>query len=171
MGAFIDLTGRKFGRLTVIERAGTNKHKKLIWCCLCDCGNKVNINGSQLHNGDTKSCGCLIKDFNNSKRVAYKKHKERLYRVWASMIQRCINPKVKAYKDYGGRGIAVCDEWYKYLAFREWAKNSGYNPDARFSECTIDRIDVNGNYEPSNCRWVDMKTQATNKRNNLKEAI
>lgn len=86
---------------------------------------------------------------------------------WEHMIQRCMNPQCHDYKNYGGRGITVCDEWKEFSAFEEWAMNNGFSAELGSYECTLDRIDVNGNYEPSNCRWVDMKTQQNNKRNNV----
>jgi hypothetical protein len=94
-----------------------------------------------------------------------RRYNERLYNVWNGMKTRCINPNAKSYRAYGGRGITVCDEWlHNFPAFQEWAITHGYDETAPFGECTIDRIDVNGNYEPSNCRWVSMEVQQTNKR-------
>lgn len=94
-----------------------------------------------------------------------KRYNERLYNVWNSMKSRCYNPNVASYKNYGGRGIEVCDEWaHNFPTFQKWAIENGYDPDAPYGECTIDRIDVNGNYEPSNCRWVSMDVQRYNKR-------
>lgn len=166
MPPLIDLTGQRFGRLTVINRAGINSYGKPTWNCLCDCGNYVVINAHELRNGDTKSCGCFK---NEQIRIPHYTHKgthDRLYKIWASMKTRCTNPKCKEYKDYGARGIRVCQEWMSsYEKFRNWAISAGYNATAERGECTLDRIDVNGNYEPKNCRWVSTYIQNQNKRN------
>ena len=155
-----DLTGKKFGKLTVIKFHHTNHNK--YWLCKCECGNETIVRGSSLTNGGTTSCGCGKQQLNGAS-------KERLYSVYNSMIQRCENPKSNRYNNYGGRGIKVCDEWKNnYFAFRKWAYENGYNENATYGKCTIDRIDVNGNYEPDNCRFVDMKTQAHNRNSNVK---
>lgn len=166
MPALIDLTGMKFGRLIVINRAGTDKHRKVTWLCVCDCGQTVVTEGQLLRNGDTKSCGCYAKQ---QFAIPHYKHRgthDRLYRIWAGIKQRCSNPKVKGYQIYGGRGIFVDSRWANsYEDFKKWALASGYDPHAARGVCTIDRIDVDGPYTPSNCRWVDYQTQAKNKRN------
>ena len=170
----LDLVGKKFGRLTAIKRVGTqNGH--VTWLCKCDCGNETVVSASTLKSGYTKSCGCLWKDsiyeFNHSERrkettrKAKTKHGmkgTRIYRILQAMRQRCRNSNVPCFKYYGGRGIAVCDEWEKsFQSFYDWSIANGYS-----DELTIDRIDVNGNYEPSNCRWVSMAEQNKNKRRN-----
>lgn len=155
-----DLTGQRFGRLTVLEFV-SNEYSKSYWRCQCDCGNEIIASGSNLKSENVQSCGCKQQE----KRFMqiHGKAKTRLYSVWKSMKHRCYNIKDKNYKHYGKRGIMVCDEWQKdFQAFYDWAMSSGYK-----DTLTIDRIDVNGNYEPLNCRWVDMKTQARNKTNNV----
>lgn len=166
MGQFIDLTSKKYDRLTVIKRIKHNYQKEAMWLCRCDCGKMIETRGSSLRAGLTKSCGCLQLEW-AQKHIPNKTHgltNERLYRVWMGMRQRCYLKTNNRYKHYGGRGIRVCDEWQDYLNFRKWALTHGYDSKAKRGKCTIDRIDVDGNYEPSNCRWVDAKTQANNTR-------
>lgn len=166
-GQFLDLTGQRFGRLVALDRVGAvGSHS--MWRCKCDCGNEVVSSVSNLRNGHTRSCGCLVADATREAKTRHgeaAKGKSRLYRVWKSMRQRCYLKTSKAFKWYGALGVEVCQEWRdSYDAFRAWAFKNGYDPEAPRGECTIDRIDCRGNYEPSNCRWVDMKTQARNKR-------
>lgn len=169
MGFRVDLTGQKFNRLTVLYPTGRqSKHgKNAIWMCKCDCGNYTEADSGSLKCGTKKSCGCLVKDRMSKLNYKHGGRNERLYLVWMDMRRRCYNTKDQCYKNYGGRGITVCDEWQQYEAFREWAQNTGYDDSAKSHVCTLDRIDVNGDYCPSNCRWVDAKTQCNNKRNNL----
>lgn len=157
MGRKEDLTGRRFGRLTVIEESG-KLGKKVAWLCKCDCGNYTRVRAHHLKGGQIVSCGCYHNEVNATHRLTSTK----LYRAWASMKDRCYNTNAVEYKRYGSRGIKVCDEWRNnFEAFYGWAMANGYE-----DGLSIDRIDVNGNYEPNNCRWVDMKTQGRNRRNN-----
>jgi len=167
MGVFIDLSNEKFGSLTVIKRADI-KGKEAMWECICECGKEITTRGSSLRNGASQSCGCSrLEHLINRppKKTHGGSQKERLYRIWRGMIDRCYYPSHNRFKNYGGRGITICDEWKNdYSAFRDWAVANGYNPEAQRGKCTIDRIDVNGQYEPDNCRWVDMKIQNNNKK-------
>lgn len=169
MARAINLTGRRFGRLTAIERVASPKAQAQ-WRCVCDCGKETVVRSQDLRNGHTKSCGCYGLEVSVSHTPSFSTHKEsksRLYRVWIGMKARCNNCKNKAYSNYGGRGINVCQEWdASYEAFREWALANGYDENAPRGRCTIDRINVNGNYCPENCRWVDVKTQMNNTRAN-----
>lgn len=164
MGAKEDLTGRRFGRLTVIEETEVRKGNSVVWLCECDCGTRKGISAHCLKSGRVLSCGC----YNKTKELTHGLSHTRLHHAWLSMIDRCNNPNNKEYKNYGGRGIKVCDEWLNsFEAFRDWAYANGFDADVPRDKCTIDRIDVNGNYEPDNCRWTDMKVQCRNRRNNV----
>lgn len=158
-----DLTGRKFGRLTVIELA-TKKPRK--WKCICECGNYTIVSTSDLCSGHTKSCGCY-------KLSEFKKHREKhlkcrtkLYAIWCGIRQRCNNPNNKDYKNYGGRGIKCCSQWDKYENFYEWAINNEYK-----SGLSIERIDVNKDYEPNNCKFIELRKQSENTRKTVKFTI
>lgn len=150
-----NLIGNRYGRLTVKEFSHMNK-KHSYWLCVCDCGNTHIVRSDCLKNGYVQSCGCLNKEPRN---VTHGQTKTKLYHVWASMKNRCLNDNDANFRHYGGRGIKVCDDWLKFEPFRNWALSHGYE-----EGLSIDRIDVNGNYESSNCRWVTRDIQAKNRR-------
>ena len=164
-----DRTGERFGNLVALKIDYERSSKgKVFWVCKCDCGKTTSVLSSSLANGNTRSCGCLQKRAaaETGKHTAtHHKSKTRLYRVWRGIKSRGFNSNDSHYAYYGGRGIQMCEEWRdSYESFEEWAMQNGYKPDAQFGECTIDRVNVDGNYEPSNCRWVDLRMQASNRR-------
>ena len=152
-----DLTSKKFGHLTVIkmnEKRGPSN--KVMCTCKCDCGNTIVVMSNSLTTGKTVSCGCRIQN------KTHGMTNNRIYKIWADMKNRCTNINNQSYSDYGGRGISICKEWNKFENFYEWSKISGYS-----DNLTIDRINVDGNYEPNNCRWATYEQQNNNKRNNI----
>lgn len=162
-----DLTGREFGRLKVIERQGSNKKRHALWLCACQCGNSKVISSQDLLSGNTNSCGCFRKEKNRDLNQTHKMTGTRLYVIWKGMKERCYRHTSPKYKDYGGRGIAICDEWKNdFQAFHDWAISHGYA-----ENLTIDRINNDGGYEPSNCRWATIAEQNKNKRKNIKSGV
>lgn len=157
----LDLVGKRFGKLVVLNSEGLNATKNTLWRCKCDCGKEIVTTGTRLNRGKIRSCGCLIRPAQKRAVTKHGMNGTKLYFAWSSMKSRCDYKKNKSYKNYGGRGIRYCEEWKHFEPFYEWAKESGYE-----ESLSLDRIDVNGNYEPSNCRWVTMKEQARNRRNN-----
>ena len=164
MSKIIDLTGQKFGKLTVIK-VDENNHKRnqKHWLCKCDCGNITSVCTNKLKSGHTKSCGCYSREKAKKVNTTHGLSKEPLYERYMGMKARCYNTNHESYKDYGGRGITVCDEWLNnYESFREWAMDNGYEPQYK-----LDRRDNDGNYEPSNCRWISHKSNMRNTRHNV----
>lgn len=161
MAAKSQLIGRRFGRLLVIGETLERDFGFVVWACRCDCGALVAANSNTLNTGKTRSCGCLRADMLAAKNTTHGgasgKRKERLYRIWKGMRQRCSNPNLPFAHRYVRRGIKVCQEWQNYDAFRGWALANGYA-----DHLSIDRIDFNGDYEPANCRWIGMAEQARN---------
>lgn len=153
MGRFVDRTGQIFGRLRVLNRAGTDNNKKVIWRCACECGKEICVPSGSLITGNTTSCGCYLKE-RITKHGGWKKSS---YNTWRAMIRRCTVVTDKDYPRYGGAGITVCPEWMDYLKFEADMGEPEGNQ-------TLDRIDPYGNYEPTNCRWASPTVQARNIR-------
>jgi len=173
MGVFIDLTGKRFGRLIVIRRIENDKNCNSRWLCKCGCGKVRKINGNNLRSRTTKSCGCLQKEKLKSVHRLNIKHghakrgkESKTYISWGDMVQRCTNKNHKHYRHYGGRGIAICNRWNpkKGGSFKNFLRDMGERQKGK----TIDRINNNKGYSPKNCKWSTMKEQNRNKRNSKK---
>ena len=145
----IDLTGQRFSRLVVVSRAPNGKGGRTRWNCLCDCGRTTISSPAHLRSGHTKSCGCLGLENATKSKITHNSSGTRLLRIFRQMHNRCERPSVTQFRWYGAKGIKVCDEWSDFLKFKTWALNNGYE-----ENLTIDRIDPDKNYEPSNCRWI-----------------
>lgn len=170
MGKLKDLTGQRFGRLVVIKRFGISPKGEATWECLCDCGKTIISPSYNLRSGNTNSCGCLNSDEIRKRSTIHNLSSSRLYVVWTAMKQRCCNSKCLRYHQYGGRGISICDEWlHDFQAFYDWAMANGYDENAPYGQCTIDRINNDKGYSPDNCRWVDQKVQRNNRSDSRKD--
>lgn len=163
----VDKTGERHGRLTVVSLSDKRSGRKTYWNCICDCGNEKVVRSDSLK--VTQSCGCLKREQDMNNLGIINNHgmtKHPLYGRWNAMINRCENKKSHAYKSYGARGIKVCEGWKDILKFIDWAENNGFE-----EGLTLERIDVNGNYEPDNCEWIPMEQQHYNKTTSVKRTI
>ena len=160
MSKFIDITGKKFNKLTVVERLQNDVGGIPVWLCMCECGNFTRVRGKNLKNGSVKSCGCILK---NGTTKTHGLSRTKIYNTWSSMKARCFNPKSRSYKRYGARGITVCEQWKNsFEEFYSWSIQNGYN-----ENLTIERINNDGNYCPENCKWIPQKEQCRNRSTNI----
>lgn len=159
MGKRLNISvGDRFGRFTIIQES-EKRNKKRYFLCECECGNEKNIRLDGLRNGQTTSCGCYNVEVSKIANTKHGMHGSRIYRIWYAMRSRCFSINSTSYANYGGRGITICDEWRGFDSFHEWATKNGYD-----EHLTIERKNVNGNYEPSNCTWITMTEQKRNAR-------
>lgn len=164
--AYTDITGQRFGRLVALRRDPPGLGAK--WHCRCDCGKLTAVSGHKLMSGRTKSCGCYRAERNRLGPVTHGRSRLglRLYEIWMGMRSRCNTESSHNYSNYGGRGIRLCEEWNDFAAFEGWSRSHGYK-----DHLSIDRINSDGNYEPSNCRWVGRAVQNRNKRSNVMAVV
>lgn len=175
MGIIVDLTGFETEHLKVLGKSGhkiyKNGRKKVQWNCICKhCGKEFQDITGRIKNNYVNGCGCQTFELKSKVHTKHGLYGTRIYSIWSGMVRRCFNKNAVNYPDYGGRGITVCDEWLGENGaenFAKWAYDNGYNENAKRSECTLDRKNVNGNYEPTNCRWINMKEQERNRTNNV----
>lgn len=174
MATFLDRTGKRYGRLTAVAEVPKKQGSgRVRWLCRCDCGNEVEVNGTDLTVGRTQSCGCLQSERAAAANAERAKHGHARndgsggratspeYRSWKAMLERCRNPNAPNFHLYGGRGIAVCDRWQGSDGFLNFLADMGERPEGK----TLDRVNGDGDYSPDNCRWADAKTQSSNRRN------
>lgn len=169
MTKLLDLTNKKFGRLTAIS-IDRSKTRRIYWNCICDCGNHCSIASLKLVSGETKSCGCLRKEVASTRHKKHGLTKTSLHYAWLNMKNRCDNPKYNEYHRYGGRGITYCEEWKVFENFMKWSLANGFNEEKDKhgrNLLSLDRIDNNGNYCPENCKWSNRIEQGRNKYNNV----
>lgn len=155
-----DLTGQRFGRLTANRISGQHKGRGMVWECLCDCGATTHVRSGKLCSGHTRSCGCLVRETTSERSKKHGRSRDAIWWIWQGMKQRCQNPSNRSYDRYGGRGIQVCDRWLE--SFEAFLEDMGERPSPAHQ---VDRIDNEGDYCKSNCRWSTAREQSENRRN------